>query len=101
MLKSVPRWSRNPPAFFNYGIAILSPIAASTVESWLQSDAPVSLFLCAIILSAWLGGAGPGLLASVISILIFRYFFLSPPYSFAVGSEHVPRLALFVLVSLF
>jgi len=27
--------------------------------------APVSLFLCAVMLSAWLGGVGPGLLAAV------------------------------------
>jgi two-component system sensor kinase FixL len=101
MFRPVPQWWRKPPALLSYGLAVLSSISAIVVESWLQSGATVSLFLCAIILSAWFGGIGPGLFASAISILSFRYFFLSPIYSLAVDVEHLPRIALFVLVSLF
>jgi two-component system sensor kinase FixL len=101
MFRPVPQWWRKPPALLSYGLAVLSSISAIVVESWLQSGATVSLFLCAIILSAWFGGIGPGLLASAISILCFRYFFLAPIYSFAIDVEHLPRIALFVLVSLF
>jgi K+-sensing histidine kinase KdpD len=101
MFRPVPQWWRKPPALLSYGLAVLSSISAIIIESWLQSGATVSLFLCTIILSAWFGGIGPGLLASAISILSFRYLFLSPIYSFAVDVEHLPRLALFVLVALF
>jgi PAS domain S-box-containing protein len=34
---------------------------------------PGTLYLCAVMLSVWVGGLGPGLLASVLSILAFRY----------------------------
>src|SRR5882724_8812208 len=101
MFRPVPQWWRKPPALLSYGLAVLSSISAIIIESWLQSGATVSLFLCTIILSAWFGGIGPGLLASAISILSFRYLFLSPIYSFAVDVEHLPRLALFVMVALF
>jgi two-component system sensor kinase FixL len=93
--------SRKPPVLLCYGVAIVSSLAAIIVEWWSQSGATVSLFLCSIILSAWFGGIGPSLLASIISIISFRYFFLSPVYSFALDVEELPRLALFVLVSLF
>jgi hypothetical protein len=32
------------------------------------------LFLCMILLAAWLGGAGPGLLATALSILALDYY---------------------------
>jgi two-component system sensor kinase FixL len=103
MFQPDPKRWRKPPAsaILSYGAAVLSPACAVIVEWWMQSGAVVSLLLGAIILSAWLGGAGPGLLAGAISILSFRYFFLPPVYSFAVNAEHLPRLALFVVVSLF
>ena len=101
MFRPVPRWWRKPPELLSYGLAVLSSTSAILLESWLQSGATVSLFLCAIILSAWFGGIGPGLFACAIAIVSLRYFFLSPIYSFAVDVEHLPRLALFTLVSLF
>src|SRR4051812_20617749 len=101
MFRPVPHWWRKPPALLSYGLAVLSTTSATIVESWLQSGATVSLFLSAIILSAWFGGLGPGLLASAIAVLSFCYFFLTPIYSFVVDIEYLPRLALFVLVALF
>jgi PAS domain S-box-containing protein len=85
----------------SYGVAVLSSTCAVIVEWWTQSGATVSLFLCGIILSAWLGGFGPGLIASAVSILGFAYFLLPPVYSFAVDEEHLTRFALFVVVAVF
>lgn len=39
---------------------------------------PGTLYLCAVMLSVWVGGLGPGLLASVLSTLAFRYQFRHP-----------------------
>jgi hypothetical protein len=51
-----------PPAIWSYWIAVFSVGAALIISRWpalhLQ-DAPVSLFLCAVIFSAWFGGVGP------------------------------------------
>jgi len=75
-----------PPAIWSYGIAVLSVAAALIISRWPAlhlRDAPVSLFLCAVILSAWFGGAGPGLLATALSALAFYYYFLPPTHSLA------------------
>jgi len=39
------------------------------------------------MLSAWLGGVGPGLLAAGLSAAAFAYYFLSPVHSLIVAAE--------------
>ena len=96
-------WSK-PPVIWGYGIAVLSVVAALIISRWpplhLQ-DAPVSLFLCAVILSAWFGGVGPGLLATTLSGLAFYYYFLPPTYSLDAKPEELPRLLIFTVSALF
>src|SRR6266849_4580729 len=96
-------WPR-PPAIWGYGIAVLSVTAALIISRWpalhLQ-DAPVSLFLCAAILSAWFGGVGPGLLATALSAFAFNYYFLPPIYSLGPKPEEIPRLVIFTVSALF
>ncbi len=53
------------------------------------------------MISAWLGGVGPGILAIALSSLAFDYYFLEPLHSFTVNSEEVPRLFVFVVAALF
>jgi len=93
-----------PPGFWSYGIGVLS-VAAALVISRLPAvhlqDAPVSLFLCAVILSAWFGGVGPGLLATALSALAFNYYFLPPIYSLGPKPEEIPRLVIFTVSALF
>ena len=93
-----------PPGFWSYGIGVLS-VAAALVISRLPAvhlqDAPVSLFLCAVILSAWFGGVGPGLLATALSALAFNYYFLPPIYSLGSKPEEIPRLFIFTVSALF
>jgi hypothetical protein len=58
---------RKPPAIWGHGIAVLSVTAAVFISRWLAfhlETAPALLFLCAVLISAWLGGVGPGLLAT-------------------------------------
>jgi K+-sensing histidine kinase KdpD len=59
--------------------------------------APVSLFLCAVMVTAWFGGVGPGLLATTLSSLAFDYYFLSPIYSLAAKPGEIPRLSIFTV----
>jgi PAS domain S-box-containing protein len=57
---------------------------------------PYIQFYPAIIVAAWYGGAGPGVIATGLSALAAMYFFL-PPAGFAVGdSADVLALAVFV-----
>jgi PAS domain S-box-containing protein len=93
-----------PPAIWSYGIAVLSVVAALIFSRWPAlhlRDAPVSLFLCAVILSAWFGGVWPGSLAAALSILAFDYYFLPPTHSLATKPEEIPRLLIFIVSALF
>jgi PAS domain S-box-containing protein len=97
------RW-HNPPMPLRYAAAVLSVAAAVSGARWLEvhfETAPVSLFLCAVMLSAWFGGVGPGALAAALCILAFIYYFLAPLHSFAVETKEIPRVAIFVLSTIF
>ena len=104
MSSSNPLLWAKPSGIWSYGIAVLSVAAALIVSRWppvhLQ-EAPVSLFLCAVILSAWFGGVGPGLLATALSALAFYYYFLPPIHSWDAKPGEIPRLVIFIVSALF
>src|SRR4029077_1095381 len=104
MRMSNPLLWPKPPAIWSYGIAVLSVPAVLFISLWPAlhlRDAPVSLFLCAVILSAWFGGAGPGLLATALSAVAFYYYFLPPTQSLDAKPEEIPRLLIFIVSALF
>ena len=86
-----------------YVIAVLSVLFALSIAHWpvihLES-APVSLFFCAVMVSAWFGGAGPGSLATVLSSLAFYYSFLPPVDSFTAKPGQLARFIVFLLSAL-
>jgi len=104
MSRSNPLLWPKPPAIWGYGIAVLS-VGAALVISRLPAihlqDAPVSLFLCAVLLSAWFGGIGPGFLATALSALAFNYYFLPPIHSLGPKPDEIPRLVIFTVSALF
>ena len=99
MSKSNSLWWPKPRVILTYGVAVLSVTAALIIAWWMeivwQSAAHVSLFLCAVMFSAWFGGIRPGLLAIVLSVLAFDYYFL------ALEPREVPRLLFFAVAALF
>jgi C4-dicarboxylate-specific signal transduction histidine kinase len=104
MSRSNPLLWPKPPAIWSYAIAVLSVAAALIISRWPAlhlEAAPVSLFLCAVMFSAWFGGIGPGLLATALSGLAFYYYFLPPMYSLAAKPEEIPRLVIFAVSALF
>jgi PAS domain S-box-containing protein len=104
MSSSNPLLWRKPPLIWSYGIAILSVTVALIIAQWPVLNlrtAPVSLLVWAVLLSAWLGGVGPGLLAAALSAIGFYYYFLPPTHSLAAKPGEIPRLVVFVLSALF
>jgi light-regulated signal transduction histidine kinase (bacteriophytochrome) len=53
------------------------------------------LFDLAIVVTTWYAGAGPGVLAMVLSAAFYNYFFTEPLYSFEISNEDLPRFVLF------
>jgi PAS domain S-box-containing protein len=87
-----------------YGVAVLSAIAALIIARLLDIylvTAPVSLFLCAVMFSAWYGGFRAGLLAVALSLLAFDYYFVTPLYSLAMEAKEIPRFIIYALSALF
>ena len=83
-----------------YGLAVLSVATALMIKELLRTyfdPTPNSLFFCAVVLSSWLGGLGPGLLASSLSVGLIDYHFTSPYYTTALSAEDLPRMIVFFL----
>jgi PAS domain S-box-containing protein len=104
MHSSNPLLWRKSAVIWAYGAAVLSVATATAVSHWPAlhlEAAPLLLLLCAVMLSAWFGGAGPGLLAILLSALVFYLSFLSPIYSLASKPDQIPRFVIFLLSALF
>ncbi|HEY3908994.1 MAG TPA: ATP-binding protein [Stellaceae bacterium] len=96
-------WS-NFRAIAAYAVAVGSVAAALAGSRWLDIHAvtaPVSLLLCAVMFCAWFGGFGPGLLAIILSVLAFKYYYAAPVHSLAADVKEIPRIFVFALSALF
>ena len=78
-----------------YAVAVLAvavALACSVLSLPLGERSQLFLLLAAVVLSAWYGGAGPGLLATALSVVVQLVFF-EP------GEHGWIRMLLFVLIS--
>jgi len=85
-----------------YGVAVLFSGLALILTLLLRTfitPAVFPLFYAAVMISAWYGGLGPGLLSTILAAL-FGHFFIIPFYSSDIGLENTARLAVFVMVAL-
>ena len=81
---------------WRYGFALLAIGSTWILSRWMAPHFafPGTLYLCAVMLSVWFGGVGPGLLASVLSTLAYHHYFLhSPDPAF----REMPRLIMVFL----
>ncbi|RJF74365.1 PAS domain-containing protein [Rhodopseudomonas palustris] len=60
-----------------------------------------SLFSCGVMYVAWRRGMVAGIMAIVLALLAFEYFFLPPLHSFAVRRQDIPQLVFFAAAALF
>jgi two-component system NtrC family sensor kinase len=91
------------PRVCRYATPFVTVAAASSIASLLPSrfdPSHFTLYFLAVMLSAWYGGFGAGLLSTVLSALALDYFFISPIYSIELDAHALVRLCVFVLVSI-
>lgn len=82
------QWNRGSKGR-GYLIAFVSVAVASGVTSLLQTYLRSTLslpFVLAVVLSALFGGLGPGLVSSILSVLVITWHFTRPLYSSRVES---------------
>jgi PAS domain S-box-containing protein len=87
-----------------YAFAVLVVILASLLRHFgdpiLGEKVPFILFYPTVVLAAWFGGLGPGLLATVLSGFIAWYVFMPPTYSLALSDPSgLAQLIIFLLAS--
>jgi PAS domain S-box-containing protein len=98
--------SRRIAALQAYLIAIAAVALATMIRTWLtpyMSNTMLSpTFLLAVTVSAWVGGMGPAILATVLSLPVLLYVFLIPHAAIEMGGRtgHLVGLALFATVAL-
>ena len=87
-----------------YGWAILFTLVALLFAALFDQHVHrriTFIFLMAVVLSAYYGGLGPGLLAAIVSIFLADYFFIAPIGSVLRDVDDVFLLAMFLVISVF
>ncbi|WP_411881115.1 PAS domain S-box protein [Polaromonas sp. YR568] len=82
--------------FFSIGATLAVHLA---LEGVLQGDTALVIFTVPIMLSAYLGGLGAGLLATALTFLLASYYLLPPIYSFSVDSNAARLQQFFVALA--
>jgi len=90
-------------AVVRYAVAVLCVTAAVILARWLR---PVvlggaQLLLVAILITGWVSGLRPALVAWGLAMLAFDYYFTPPFDSLKIEVAEAQRLMLFVLVAAF
>lgn len=90
-------------SFYKYFLAVLLAGFALVISSLLWDivrDIPFIFFIGAVVLSAWRGGFGPGMLCAVLSILMADYFLIEPTYTFFVTIRDILQFSIFTCLAL-
>jgi K+-sensing histidine kinase KdpD len=87
------QWLRSAVSALTVVTAVL---LAQLFSTW-AIVAPISLLACliAVLISAWYGGIGAGLVATGTSALVYSYYFLNPVESLASNVDNAIALGLF------
>ena len=90
-----------PSAAARYGVAVLSVVLFVAIKLLLAQtsipQSPFLLFSAAVMVAAWFGGLGPGLLATALATAAGDYLFWSPFGSFTGPNLNALPLVLFAL----
>jgi PAS domain S-box-containing protein len=84
-------------------MAVFATVAAlvlrAVLEPWLGASSPFLFFTAAVMLSAWYGGLGPGLLSTAAGAALINFFLLEPLGQPSLTRDDVSRIVLFLAVS--
>jgi PAS domain S-box-containing protein len=99
MMECKSRRSKPLSAIQGYGLAVLSVSVALggalLLERFHFRDVGIPLFLFAVAIAAWYGGARPAVLALLLSCISFDYFFVEPRYTLDVSRSDLPYFIVF------
>ncbi|HEY6364460.1 MAG TPA: PAS domain S-box protein [Candidatus Binatia bacterium] len=94
------KFSKTAQYAFAVLVVILAWLLREFVNPILGERVPFILFYPAVVLAAWFGGLGPGLLTTALSVFIAWYAFMPPAYSFALSDPTgLTQLSIFLFAS--
>jgi len=100
-----PRARPRPTGWQAYGLAVAA-VAVSTALAWVmfphfELSTVVMVYLLGIVAVSMRTPRGPSVLASVLSVVAFDFFFVPPYFTFAVAdSQYVVTFAAMLIVAL-
>ena len=78
-------WPYRRTAAMRYGLAVLAVVLAGLARYAIYGEATnrsvFTFFVPAAMVAAWYGGIGPGILATLLGLLVGEYFFFAPRFS--------------------
>jgi signal transduction histidine kinase len=91
--------------FVRYGIAVLAVIAGvaarSSLTPFIGNDLPFVIFTLSVLVGALYGGFGPGLAATLLSVVAGVFFFLDPHLQFIpLKPSDLVRMGLFIIAGI-
>jgi PAS domain S-box-containing protein len=98
-------WTLRPTTLRAYVVAVVLVAASLLVRwifrAWFGGNVPYLQFFPAIMVAAWYGGLGPGILATALSALAATYFFLPPAGRlFLIATPDAISLGIFIAIGL-
>ena len=89
-------------AVARYGVAVVSVALAVVPALWLRpmALAGAQFLLVAVLITGWVSGLRPALVAWGLATLTFKYYFTPPLNSLSVDVAQLPRLIVFAVVAL-
>ena len=103
-----PRTPTSPvlqrPAIHTYVLSAaavcVAGVTAKILESFLAFPNLSMVFLIAVLFSAVTWGLGPSILASILSLLVYNFFFVSPIFTFTVANpQDILALVVFLITA--
>jgi two-component system, OmpR family, sensor histidine kinase KdpD len=67
------------------GVVLAATLLGETVHQLFSAATMLSLYLLAVVITAYFWGLGPSILASFLGVLAFDFFFVQPMLSFSVS----------------
>src|SRR5271165_4039582 len=99
--ESVAHRSSGPPLKYlqRYGLAVLSvgvALGASLLLEHFHFRVPSALLLLfAVAISSWYAGAGPAVLAAILSTISFYWYFVEPVRTISINRSEIPYFVIF------
>ena len=81
-------------------LVLTSLLVRLTFQRWLGVSVPYLHFFPSVMIAAWFGGLGPGVVATLLSAAVAVYFFLAPHSFMAVSRADAITVPVFVALGI-